>query len=157
MLWYGENNVHISDLIHLLAQKVSIHVEYFSLSQPSIRRTLQVNRVVPTSLPIAVNVQDYFRGTRYHFDELDTCRVILTETFRLFSKFTISNTTHQHVRIRSAQLKGPEGGIDGVRIVGSLTPERVIVSVSCVSHWTTLIVFLKDGHPRSTSKFLVLS
>jgi hypothetical protein len=57
--------------------------------------------VVLTTLPIAVNVEDFFRGNR------------------LFSKFTVATTTHQHVRIRSAELSVPdEGELDGITVKG---------------------------------------
>lgn len=51
----------------------------------------------------------------------------LTCRSRLFSKFTISTTSHQHVRIASAHLNIPEDGLDGVKIVTPSTKNRPVV------------------------------
>jgi hypothetical protein len=64
MSWYclacSKAIVTIIDLV----QEVNIDIEYITTSEPSVVRALRLTRAVPTSLPIAVNVQDFFRGTR---------------------------------------------------------------------------------------------
>lgn len=77
------------------------------------------------SLPIAVNVEDFFRGKRYTVNTYHF--VIINEFPRLFSKFTISTTTHQHVRIASAQFTGPASGLHGVKITSCLSSKRGVV------------------------------
>ncbi|KAF8136643.1 trafficking protein particle complex subunit 10 [Boletus edulis] len=78
---------------HTDASRFSAMVTYNTISQPTITRTLRKSHNVNVSLPIAVNVEDFFRGKR------------------LFSKFTISATTHQYVRLSSADLQGPSHGL----------------------------------------------
>lgn len=46
-------------------QKVNIHVDYVTALEPEITRTLRLTRVVLVSLPLTINVEDFFRGTRY--------------------------------------------------------------------------------------------
>ncbi|RDB24044.1 Trafficking protein particle complex subunit 10 [Hypsizygus marmoreus] len=98
-----------SDTSAFQAMKILTEVEYNTVPEPSVARMIRVTRIVLTALPISVNVEDFFRGTR------------------LFSKFTISTTTHQHVRISAAQLNAPEGGLDGVKIVPCATKNRGVV------------------------------
>ena len=45
-------------------QRVNITVEYVTTTEPDITRTLRLSRVVATGLPVEINVQDFFRGTR---------------------------------------------------------------------------------------------
>ena len=45
-------------------QKVNITVDYVTTAEPAITRTVHLPRVVLTTLPLAVNVEDFFRGTR---------------------------------------------------------------------------------------------
>lgn len=45
-------------------QKVNIDVDYTTSSQPLIARISRFTRTIVTSLPVAVNVQDFFRGRR---------------------------------------------------------------------------------------------
>ena len=40
-------------------------VEYTTIEEPEIKRSLRLIRVVLTSLPLEINVEDFFRGTRY--------------------------------------------------------------------------------------------
>lgn len=47
------------------SQRVNITVEYTTLVEPDVNRSLTLVRVVLTSLPLAINVEDFFRGTRY--------------------------------------------------------------------------------------------
>jgi len=49
---------------------------------------------------------------------------------RLVSKFTISTTSHQHVRIAEARLEFPPGGLDGVKIQHPPRQDQVIVRSS---------------------------
>ncbi|KAG9035765.1 hypothetical protein FRB95_010533 [Tulasnella sp. JGI-2019a] len=69
--------------------KVQVHVKYLTATTktPEQRRTIKRTRTVNTALPLAVNVQDYFRGQR------------------LFSKFRISCASEQPLRIRDAVLQ----------------------------------------------------
>ena len=46
-------------------QRVNITVEYTTIAEPDVVRTLQLVRFVLTDLPVAINVEDFFRGTRY--------------------------------------------------------------------------------------------
>ncbi|KAJ6630673.1 trafficking protein particle complex subunit 10 [Mycena sp. CBHHK59/15] len=87
-------------------------VEYVTVAEPAITRTLHLTRVVATTLPISVNVEDFFRGNR------------------LFSKFTISTTSHQHVRISAAQLQIPDGGLEGLKVVACSPQARSVVTVT---------------------------
>ncbi|KAG1740808.1 uncharacterized protein EDB91DRAFT_1281560 [Suillus paluster] len=91
-------------------KKIGLSVMYSTQSSPGVIRTLQTSRVVTVSLPIAVNVEHFFRGKR------------------LFSKFTISTTSHQYVRISSTELQGPPS-LDGVKISGC-RPSRPVVTVT---------------------------
>ncbi|PFH52452.1 hypothetical protein AMATHDRAFT_74243 [Amanita thiersii Skay4041] len=84
---YTENSA-----FHVL--KVLVDLSYTTTSEPDTVRSLHTTRVVNTSLPISVNVQDYFREKS------------------LFSKFTVSTATHQHVRIASVRLEAPESASD---------------------------------------------
>ncbi|CAA7265369.1 unnamed protein product [Cyclocybe aegerita] len=97
-----------SDASALTAMKVNLEVEYTTVDEPSISRISHFSRVLITTLPISVNVEDFFRGTR------------------LISKFTVSTTSHQHLRISDASLDLPPGGLDGVEIQPSLKRPRVI-------------------------------
>ena len=45
---------------------------------------------------------------------------------RLFSKFTVSTTSHQHLRIASAQLEGPSG-LHGVKVAACVSSNRGII------------------------------
>ncbi|KAG1756516.1 trafficking protein particle complex subunit 10 [Suillus paluster] len=99
-----------SDASRYHTMKIGLSVTYNTQSSPGVIRTLQTSRVVTVSLPIAVNVEDFFRGKR------------------LFSKFTISTTSHQYVRISSTELQGPPS-LDGVKISGC-RPSRPVVTVT---------------------------
>ncbi|KAF8061615.1 trafficking protein particle complex subunit 10 [Lyophyllum atratum] len=101
-----------SDTSAFQAMKIVTAVEYTTASEPLLARTIRMTRVVLTTLPVSVNVEDFFRGSR------------------LFSKFTISTTSHQHVRICAAHLMTQEGGVDGVEIVPCVTRNRGVVTVT---------------------------
>ncbi|TDL27388.1 hypothetical protein BD410DRAFT_875203 [Rickenella mellea] len=81
--------------------RTAIDIEYETEAEPSVCRKLSLKRVVVNTLPIAVNVQDFFRGTI------------------LLSKFTISTTTHQHVRIKSVDLRPPDEEIKSLKVIGA--------------------------------------
>ncbi|KAM6500907.1 Trafficking protein particle complex subunit 10, TRAPPC10 domain containing protein [Amanita muscaria] len=80
---YGETS-------SLRVLKVLVCLNYTTTSEPDLPRILQTTHVVLTSLPFSVNVEDFFRDRS------------------LISKFTISATDHQHVRIASVKLEAPE-------------------------------------------------
>ena len=52
---------------------------------------------------------------------------IFEKLFRLISKFIVSTTSHQHVRIAEARLELPPGGLDGVKIQHPPSQSQVIV------------------------------
>ncbi|TFK86916.1 hypothetical protein K466DRAFT_586827 [Polyporus arcularius HHB13444] len=91
--------------------KVNITVEYVTTSEPDIRRVLRLSRVVATSLPVAINVEDFFRGTR------------------LFTAFTLSTTSHQHVRVRETQLLS-QGESNGVKITRCMASKPSVVTIT---------------------------
>ncbi|PPR03937.1 hypothetical protein CVT26_001142 [Gymnopilus dilepis] len=97
-----------SDASALTAMKVNLEVEYATVDEPDINRIAHFSRVLITTLPISVNVEDFFRGTR------------------LISKFTVSTTSHQHVRIADASLDLPPDGLDGVTIQPAVKKRRVV-------------------------------
>ncbi|KAI0724064.1 trafficking protein particle complex subunit 10 [Cerioporus squamosus] len=91
--------------------KVNITVEYITTSEPEITRVLRLSRVVATSLPVAINVEDFFRGTR------------------LFTAFTLSTTSHQHVRIRATQLLS-QSESNGVKITRCMASKPSVVTIT---------------------------
>jgi len=56
-------------------KKIWLNVTYNTQSSMGVIRTLQTSRVVTVSLPIAVNVEDFFRGQR--FDHYSTLQSVL--------------------------------------------------------------------------------
>ncbi|KAK0503134.1 hypothetical protein EDD18DRAFT_1136499 [Armillaria luteobubalina] len=103
-----------SEVSGAYGMKVHVEVEYVTKAEPTISRVISVVRNVQVTHPIAVNVEDFFRGTR------------------LFTKFTISTASHQHVRIARVELDPTDGGIKARSCGGS----RVIVSRrSLFSDW----------------------
>ncbi|KAI0647217.1 trafficking protein particle complex subunit 10 [Trametes meyenii] len=91
--------------------RVTITVEYTTTAEPDIPRTLRLSRVVPTSLPVAINVEDFFRGTR------------------LFTRFTLSTTSHQHVRVRSTRLL-LQNETDGVKVTSCVAQKPSVVTIT---------------------------
>ena len=77
-------------------------------SRPDITRVLRLNRVVATSLPVAINVEDFFRGTR------------------LFTAFTLSTTSHQHVRVRTTRLLS-QSETNGVKVTSCMASKPSVV------------------------------
>jgi len=47
---------------------------------------------------------------------------------RLISKYTVSTTSHQHIRIASAELEMPSNGIEGVTIISPSSDSKIVVS-----------------------------
>ncbi|KAF9264760.1 hypothetical protein L218DRAFT_979450 [Marasmius fiardii PR-910] len=92
------------------AIKVAAEVEYVTEAEPHVSRLLKVYSTVSITLPISVNVEDFFRGKR------------------LFSKFTVSTTNHQHVRIADARLEIPPGLETGVSVI-SCNSRRPVYTV----------------------------
>ncbi|KAJ7740726.1 trafficking protein particle complex subunit 10 [Mycena maculata] len=127
-----------SDASAFHAMKTDVEVEYATVAEPDITRTLHLARVIATTLPISVNVEDFFRGNR------------------LFSKFTISTTSHQHVRISGAQLQMPHGGLDGVKIVACSPQARSVVTVTPAQP-ANFLFYLEsaNGPVRESLKFLI--
>jgi hypothetical protein len=107
------------------SQKTGVYVEYVTVSEPSTIRTLRLARIVSTALPISVNVQDFFRGTRCA-DELLAFADDCLYSHRLILKFTISSTTHQHVQISSAHLEGPKEGSGDLQIRECTLQKRLV-------------------------------
>lgn len=79
-----------------------------------------MSQIVPTLLPVAVNVQDFFRATRYSTD-VSLARSTAHLAPRLFTRFSVSTTSNQHVRIRSAKLV-PESDSPGQLRISPCTP-----------------------------------
>ncbi|KAH8117364.1 trafficking protein particle complex subunit 10, partial [Phellopilus nigrolimitatus] len=84
--------------------KVLVDLEYVTVNEPDIVRKMCLSRVVPTALALAVSVQDFFRG----------------ET--LLTKFTVSTTTHQHIRISSVGLQPGDKENSSIKIVEHSSP-----------------------------------
>lgn len=107
-----------SDATRFRAIKVDVSITYKTVQDPALERTLRTSKVVTVALPVAVNVEDFFRGER------------------LFSRFTISTTTQQHVRISSARLHA----VQGVKILGcrpshsvmTAVPDRPVSYIFCI-------------------------
>ncbi|KAL0580266.1 hypothetical protein V5O48_001771 [Marasmius crinis-equi] len=92
------------------AIKILAEAEYVAERESDISRSLRTSTTVSISLPISVNVEDFFRGKR------------------LFSKFTVSTANHQHVRISDARLEISPGLESGVT-VANCTSRRPIYTV----------------------------
>ncbi|EJU03022.1 hypothetical protein DACRYDRAFT_106200 [Dacryopinax primogenitus] len=69
---------------------ISLLIEgtYVTKDQPEVVRTLHVTRPVRVTLPMAVNVQDFFRGSN------------------TFSKFNVASDGQQYLRLLGAKLEG---------------------------------------------------
>ncbi|TBU35808.1 trafficking protein particle complex subunit 10 [Dichomitus squalens] len=100
-----------SDASAYAYMRINITVDYVTTTEPDITRTLRLSRVVATGLPVEINVQDFFRGTR------------------LFTAFTLSTKTHQHVRVRSAQLLS-DSETTGVRVKSCVGQKPGIVTLT---------------------------
>lgn len=103
-------------------------MDYVTASESSLTRTLQLSRVILISLPLAVNVENFFRGTRY---VVYGAAIFAHLCFlcSLFVRFTLSTTTHQYIRIKSADLSSDNDGDAGLKIARSmLQSPRIVVS-----------------------------
>lgn len=100
-----------SDASRFRAIKINVSVSYKTAQHPDVTRTLRTTKTVTVALPIAVNVEDFFRGKV------------------LFSRFTISTTTHQHVRLSSAKLLGPPDIQRGVKIRGCHPSHSIMTAI----------------------------
>ncbi|KAK0459605.1 uncharacterized protein EV420DRAFT_1307323 [Desarmillaria tabescens] len=98
-----------SEVSGAYGMKVHLEVEYVTRAEPTISRVISVVRSVQVTHPIAVNVEDFFRGTR------------------LFTKFTISTASHQHVRIARVELD-PEDS--GVKVISSTCGRSRVITVT---------------------------
>ncbi|KAI0797709.1 trafficking protein particle complex subunit 10 [Abortiporus biennis] len=102
-----------SDASAYNAIRVDILVDYVTQVEPDVERSLKLQRIGITSLPLTVNVEDFFRGTR------------------LFTRFTLSTppNSHQHVRIRSTELLSPNAN-DDLNIKKSVNRTSSVVTVT---------------------------
>ncbi|KAK0228424.1 hypothetical protein IW262DRAFT_607322 [Armillaria fumosa] len=107
-----------SEVSGAYGMKVHVEVEYVTKAEPTISRVISVVRSVQVTHPIAVNVEDFFRGTR------------------LFTKFTISTASHQHVRIARVELDPSDGGVKarscGSSRVITVTPAQPAHFLFCI-------------------------
>ncbi|THU92186.1 hypothetical protein K435DRAFT_829706 [Dendrothele bispora CBS 962.96] len=119
-----------SDVSVFNAMKVPIEVEYVTTAEISMTRVLRLSRIISTALPISVNVEDFFRGKQ------------------LFSKFTVSTLSHQHVRIASAVLEPPRIDDNKVRVVTSCSQKRSTATVTPSQPANFLFQIKSDGPVR---------
>lgn len=77
--------------------------------------------------------------------------VCMPNNHRLFSKFTVSTTSHQHVRIASAQLEGPSG-LHSVKVAACVSSNRGIVVSRLLFEAFRSTDCPKDHHSRPTRK-----
>ncbi|KAF8831376.1 hypothetical protein HHX47_DHR1000473 [Lentinula edodes] len=119
-----------SDASSFHSIKVVIEVDYITVSEPSITRSLRLTRVINTTLPVSVNVEDFFRGKR------------------LFSKFIVSTLSHQHVRISNARLEPPDTESSGLKISACSSSKRGIITVTPVQPAQFLFQINSNGPVR---------
>lgn len=100
-----------SDASAYHSMEITILATYNTTLGTSAERSLSHSSRVPVSLPVAVNVQDFFRGES------------------LFSRFTISATAQHYVRVSSATLESVNGN-KGPAIFGTLSQARGIVTIT---------------------------
>ncbi|EIW85047.1 hypothetical protein CONPUDRAFT_47585 [Coniophora puteana RWD-64-598 SS2] len=124
------------------AMKVEARVTYRTNEDPLVEHTCWKSKSVVISLPISVNVEDFFRGARSLFSHI--------------SKFTISATTHQHIRIKHVDLQGPVGGLEGVTI-SSCRPCLSAATVTPETSAKYLFSITSDKGPVTESLYLVIS
>ncbi|OCH95045.1 hypothetical protein OBBRIDRAFT_788779 [Obba rivulosa] len=120
-----------SDASSYAFMRVDVVVDYVTTSEPNVTRTLKVTRIVPTALPVAINIEDFFRGTR------------------LFTRFTLSTTSHQHIRIRRAELMSTSPGSGGIKVTGCISQSSDVVTITPVQPAKFLFRLDSDsGHAR---------
>ncbi|KIK59816.1 hypothetical protein GYMLUDRAFT_261811 [Collybiopsis luxurians FD-317 M1] len=119
-----------SDVSGFHSIKVTFEVDYTTTSESSINRNLRLTRAINTTLPVSVNVEDFFRGDR------------------LFSKFIVSTLSHQHVRISNAQLELPGSETQGLKILACSSSKRGIITVTPSQPAQFLFQIHSDGPVR---------
>ncbi|KAH9180489.1 trafficking protein particle complex subunit 10 [Lactarius sanguifluus] len=100
-----------SDASAYHTMQITILATYGTKLGTGAERSLSHSSRVPVSLPVAVNVQDFFRGES------------------LFSRFTISATAQHYVRVSSATLESVNGD-KGPSISGTLSQTREIITIT---------------------------
>ncbi|KAH9966604.1 trafficking protein particle complex subunit 10 [Russula dissimulans] len=100
-----------SDASAYNTMQIIIQVTYNTKRDPSITRTLSQGSRVQASLPVSINVQDFFRGEK------------------LFSKFTISASAHQYIRVSSATLENTSDN-RGLSILATPSQTREIITIT---------------------------
>ncbi|KAH9063497.1 trafficking protein particle complex subunit 10 [Lactarius vividus] len=100
-----------SDASAYHTMQITILATYDTKLGAEAERSLSHSSRVPVSLPVAVNVQDFFRGES------------------LFSRFTISATAQHYVRVSSATLESVNGD-KGPSIFGTLSQMREIITIT---------------------------
>ncbi|KAI0082757.1 hypothetical protein K474DRAFT_1681152 [Panus rudis PR-1116 ss-1] len=86
-------------------------VDYTTAVEANLARSLRLSRIVVTSPAVATNVEDFFRGTR------------------LFTRFTLNARTHQHVRIKSTELRALAAD-DKLKITKSIPLSTTVTTVT---------------------------
>lgn len=70
---------------------------------------------------------------------------------RLFTRFTLSTTSHQHVRIRSTELV-PDEDVEGVKITSAAVRKpNIVVCITWISKLVQ-INMIQDNHTCSSGK-----
>lgn len=78
--------------------------------EEEITRVFKAIRKISTALPVQVSVMDCFRDkTSVLPSSSSLLGVLIERIYRLFSKFTISSTSHLQVRILETKLEGGTG------------------------------------------------
>ncbi|GAA5964623.1 hypothetical protein JCM3765_007645 [Sporobolomyces pararoseus] len=96
--------------IHDPMIRFNLNAEYTTVKRPTLRRTLRRSYTYSVGLPLAVNVQDYFR---------QDC---------LLSKFSITTDGMQGLKIQSADLEAPRE----VAVKPCRNPDAAPVNISAV-------------------------
>ncbi|KAH8829685.1 trafficking protein particle complex subunit 10 [Flagelloscypha sp. PMI_526] len=112
---------------------MSIDISYTTIKHPDLERKLLTTRKVPIGMPISLFVEDFFSGEK------------------LFSKFTISTTTSQHVRMSAADLSPPPDS--GVQIVPCSMDGRIL-SITPSQPAVFLFMTVSEGGPPPDSLYL---
>ncbi|PAV23661.1 er to golgi transport-related protein [Pyrrhoderma noxium] len=79
--------------------KISTDIEYETIAEPNLIRRMSFEKLIPTSVNITVNIQDFFRGES------------------LLSKFTISTISYQHIRISAVDLVASDADEPNLKIL----------------------------------------
>ncbi|TKA56715.1 hypothetical protein B0A53_01910 [Rhodotorula sp. CCFEE 5036] len=87
---------------------VSLSAEYYTKKRPQLRRSLRQNVSYSIALPLAVNVQDYFR---------EDC---------LLSKFSVATDGTRGLIVRSAEIQAP----DAVHVQACRSDASKVVTIS---------------------------